>query len=89
MGRGIITASRTARLRAEQEVASRGEKCARLNFSIGSQIAKNRFSRPRALAAAYQQLLVYGSIARSACGPAAARGMMGRRGVTGWLRRGS
>ena len=45
MGRGIITASRTACLRAEQEVASRGEKCAR-TFSIGSQIAKNRFRDP-------------------------------------------
>ena len=45
MGRGIITASRTACLRAEQEVASRGEKCARL-FSVGSEIAKNRFRDP-------------------------------------------
>ena len=45
MGRGIITASRTACLRAEHEVASRGEKCARL-FSVGSEIAKNRFRDP-------------------------------------------
>ena len=45
MGRGITTASRTACLRAEQEVASRGEKCARL-FSVGSEIAKNRFRDP-------------------------------------------
>jgi hypothetical protein len=41
VGRGIITASRTACLRAEHEVASRGEKCARL-FSVGSEIAKNK-----------------------------------------------
>ena len=45
MGHGIITASRTACLRAEHEVASRGEKCARL-FSVGSEIAKNRFRDP-------------------------------------------
>ena len=45
MGRGIITASRTACLRAEHEVASRGEKCARL-FSVRSEIAKNRFRDP-------------------------------------------
>ena len=48
MGRGIITASRTACLRAEHEVASRGEKCARL-FSVGSEIAKNRFRDPTQL----------------------------------------
>ena len=39
MGRGIITASRTACLRAEQEVASRGEKCARL-FQSGRKSRK-------------------------------------------------
>ena len=39
MGRGTITASRTACLRAEQEVASRGEKCARL-FQSGRKSRK-------------------------------------------------
>ena len=39
MGRGITTASRTACLRAEQEVASRGEKCARL-FQSGRKSRK-------------------------------------------------
>ena len=59
MGRGIITASRTACLRAEHEVASRGEKCARL-FSVGSEIAKNRFRDPGHL--------LPGGIARSVLG---------------------